>query len=255
MSNNQDRAELPALSDEQIEAEFCNRIGIDHDRLQMATPDTFQACLWFKRGYRAALAATAAPAVPEGYKLVPAEPTEKMFTAFSRQIEEGVVYVGGFLLAYRCMLDAAPTSAAQAAVQDSAPAPAKTIKLGSYGQAFDLPGDRRAYTYKHQPGNQAAWRIGDAASRVEAGGDLIDRGLSLLKALEAGGFGVFELDEAAATQAPAVGADHEPTEAQLVAGLKECEPLGELIDWREGFGRDEMRATYRAMLAAGEDQP
>lgn len=59
-------------------------------------------------------------------------------------------------------------------------------------------------------------------------------------------------------QAPAVGAHHEPTEAQLVAGLKECEPLGELIDWREGFGRDEMRATYRAMLAAApavqEDQ-
>lgn len=42
----------------------------------------------------------------------------------------------------------------------------------------------------------------------------------------------------------------EPTEAQLVAGLKECEPLGELVDWREGFGRDEMRRVWAAMHAA-----
>lgn len=41
----------------------------------------------------------------------------------------------------------------------------------------------------------------------------------------------------------------EPTEEQLVAGLKECEPLGELVDWREGFGRNEMRAVWRAMHA------
>jgi hypothetical protein len=40
------------------------------------------------------------------------------------------------------------------------------------------------------------------------------------------------------------------TDAMLVAGLKECEPLGELIDWREGFGRDEMRAVWAAMHAA-----
>lgn len=48
-----------------------------------------------------------------GWRVVPAEPTEAMFTRFSQQIEEGVVYVGGFLQAYRCMLDAAPTPAAQ----------------------------------------------------------------------------------------------------------------------------------------------
>lgn len=94
---------------------------------------------------------------------------------------------------------------ADLAAQAPAPVAGQVIKLGSYGQAFDLAGDRRAYTYKHQPGNQAAWRIGDASSRVEAGGDLIDRGLSLLKVLEAGGFGVFELDEAATVEAPAVG--------------------------------------------------
>lgn len=43
-----------------------------------------------------------------GWRWVPTEPTEAMFTRFSQQIEEGVVYLGGFLNAYRCMLDAAP---------------------------------------------------------------------------------------------------------------------------------------------------
>lgn len=41
----------------------------------------------------------------------------------------------------------------------------------------------------------------------------------------------------------------EATEAMLVAGLKETEPLGELIDWREGFGRAEMAAAFKAMMA------
>jgi hypothetical protein len=68
-----------------------------------------------------------------------------------------------------------------------------TIKLGAYGSAFDGPEDRRAYTYTDQPANLAAWKLGNAAARVAAGGDPIDRGLSLLKELEAEGFGVFEL--------------------------------------------------------------
>lgn len=51
------------------------------------------------------------------------------------------------------------------------------------------------------------------------------------------------------SNAPAVP-QGEPTEAMLTAGLRECEPLGELIDWREGFGRSEMRAVWSAMLAA-----
>lgn len=41
-----------------------------------------------------------------------------------------------------------------------------------------------------------------------------------------------------------------PTEQMLVAGLDECEPLGDLIDWKEGFGRKEMTQAYRAMLGA-----
>lgn len=53
--------------------------------------------------------------VPQGWKLVPVEPTEAMFTSFSQQIDTGVVYVGGFLQAYRAMIAAAPPApAAQA---------------------------------------------------------------------------------------------------------------------------------------------
>ena len=46
------------------------------------------------------------------------------------------------------------------------------------------------------------------------------------------------------------GAPAIASEAMLVAGLKEGEPLGELIDWQEGFGRTEMAEAYAAMLAA-----
>jgi hypothetical protein len=69
-------------------------------------------------------------------------------------------------------------------------------KLGMYGQAFDAPGPCRAYTYQHQPANGAAYRLGTALSRAAAapGGDSIDGGLSLLKALQAAGFGVFEVE-------------------------------------------------------------
>lgn len=62
-----------------------------------------------------------AQAVPAGWKLVPMEPTEAMFTRFSQQIEQGVVYVGGFLQAYRCMLDVAPHEAAASATTEAAP--------------------------------------------------------------------------------------------------------------------------------------
>lgn len=54
-------------------------------------------------------------AAPVGWKLMPPEPTEAMFTRFSQQIEEGVVYVGGFLQAYRAMIAAAPEALQQAA--------------------------------------------------------------------------------------------------------------------------------------------
>lgn len=75
-----------------------------------------------------------------------------------------------------------------------------TRTLGAYGAAFDLPGPHRAFTYHHQPGNIGAHRLGAAWQEAASGssGDLIDRGLGLLKALQGVGFGVFEVSETAA---------------------------------------------------------
>lgn len=79
----------------------------------------------------------------------------------------------------------------------------------------------------------AEWSDRDDASRMEVLFDepVGDHGYERVTAL-----GVIQPDE--------------PTEAMLVAGLRECEPLGDLIDWREGFGRDEMRKVWAAMQAA-----
>lgn len=65
--------------------------------------------------------------------------------------------------------------------------------LGNYGSLYDGPGVRRAYTYKHQPGNQEAHAIGVAAHSVGIGGDAIDKGLKLLCELERAGYGVFAI--------------------------------------------------------------
>lgn len=70
-----------------------------------------------------------------------------------------------------------------------------TIKLGIYGKAFDSPQTRRAYTYREQPDNIGAYKLGRAVLRAASGGDSIDYGLSLLKHLQAEGFGVFELGD------------------------------------------------------------
>lgn len=54
-----------------------------------------------------------------------------------------------------------------------------------------------AYTYTgRQPGNLDAWRIGDACSAASkaSAGDSIDRGLVLLRELEATGFAILPLD-------------------------------------------------------------
>ncbi|MDH0612318.1 MULTISPECIES: hypothetical protein [unclassified Agrobacterium] len=75
-----------------------------------------------------------------------------------------------------------------------------TIRLGIYGRAFDLPEERRAYTFEHQPGNNEAHKLGRACSGIHSGGDWIDRGLYLLQALQREGFGVYELPAAPAKQ-------------------------------------------------------
>ena len=73
----------------------------------------------------------------------------------------------------------------------------KTVvrKLGRYGAAFDLPGTLRAYTYHDQPDNVGASRLGGALRNVNFSVDSIDHGLSLLKALQDAGFGVYELEK------------------------------------------------------------
>jgi len=71
----------------------------------------------------------------------------------------------------------------------------KVLQIGAVGCAYDPPNTYRAFTYDHQPGNGLAWSLGQAALTAAGAtaGDNIDRGLSLLKALEAQGFGVFQL--------------------------------------------------------------
>lgn len=89
-----------------------------------------------------------------------------------------------------------PDAQVRSLAQQDAPVDADPVRLtlGSYGKAFDLPGNRRAYTYDHQPGNVEASRLGNACQQAAAAsaGDTIDRGLNLLKELQAVGFGVFD---------------------------------------------------------------
>lgn len=88
--------------------------------------------------------------------------------------------------------------------------------LGNYGAAYDLPGKRRAYTYEHQPGNVKASRLGSACLEAAAAsaGDTIDRGLGLLKELQAQGFGVFDV-EASRWHAAPVAAQPDVTQQTL----------------------------------------
>ena len=76
--------------------------------------------------------------------------------------------------------------------------------VGMKSSAFDTPTTKRAYTYKEQPGNVQAMKLGRACSEASKrqSGDWIDTGLLLLKTLQGEGFGVFDLG--AEYPAPAV---------------------------------------------------
>ncbi len=52
----------------------------------------------------------------------------------------------------------------------------------------------QVFTYKDQPGNVDAWRMGEACRHAKPGGDPIDHGLSLLKELQERGYGVVTLN-------------------------------------------------------------
>lgn len=113
-------------------------------------------------------------------------------------------------------------------------------KIGMSGAAYDGPTTARAYTYKHQPNNLAAWRIGEAASEAakdNRAGDYIDRGLILLKHLEQAGFGVFALVENEPVASPPSEASREERaairkeafeEAAVIARIEaeQCASLG-----------------------------
>lgn len=79
--------------------------------------------------------------------------------------------------------------------KDAARAPVQTCQIGIYGKAYDGPEVTRAYTYRHQPDNVGASKLGQACYHAiqKPGGDSIDLGLGLLKHLQDAGFGVFEV--------------------------------------------------------------
>lgn len=111
------------------------------------------------------------------------------------------------------------------------------LTIGNYGAAYDMMGTHRAFTYKHQPGNVDASRLGSALTTAANAsyGDSTDRGLSLLKALEESGFGVFQIgDTSAALSAPKqVGDDYQMLLAELASPQAAPVPLeGEPGAWR-----------------------
>lgn len=83
--------------------------------------------------------------------------------------------------------------AARPAQTEQPPIAVQVCKLGIYGKAYDAPETKRAYTYAEQPDNVGAMKLGRAvrAASSASAGDEIDRGLALLHALAAEGFGVF----------------------------------------------------------------
>lgn len=119
--------------------------------------------------------------------------------------------------------------------------------LGMKGSAFDLPTQRRAYTYAEQPGNVAAWRIGEALAQASRGGDPIDAGLSLLRMLQERGFGVFELGDVAHGIKPP--APREPLTDEALKRMHHEDQFGLFCDY------DEFEQIARAIEAAHSIQP
>ena len=66
-------------------------------------------------------------------------------------------------------------------------------ELISLGWTPPDSGPHKILTYKNQPGNVGAWKLGEACRHAKPGGDPIDHGLSLLKELQDRGYGVISL--------------------------------------------------------------
>lgn len=127
-------------------------------------------------------------------------------------------------------LDAAIAALAQQVPADGEAVAWSVVGIGNRGEAYDGPKDCRAYTYQHHPGNLDASRLGSAthdAMNMSAG-DSIDRGLCLLKALQAHGFGVFQLS-AATQQAPHPVVDASQPQQGAVAWYVQDEESTEVV--------------------------
>lgn len=94
----------------------------------------------------------------------------------------------------RALITPDARAALDAVIADARREVSLKVVLGMRGEAFDGPNDARAYTYRHQPGNVMASRIGEAtaiAAQQDRCGDYIDRGLVMLRELQTRGLGVF----------------------------------------------------------------
>jgi hypothetical protein len=117
--------------------------------------------------------------------------------------------------------------------------------IGIKGSAYDLPTTKRAYTYADQPGNVDASKLGRAIETAKhcSAGDSIDAGLVLLKALQAEGFGVFQLG-AEYTHPP-----RRETEQEPVALFTKYGPptMRDRDFWSAGYAAGAARAIEAAL--------
>ena len=161
---------------------------------------------WFYAALLAAAPATPAAqgAVPDGYALVPVEPTPAMRVIGARDCsaliqpdQAGEVWramIGAVVVPAEYAFAAAPAHPAELQEQEEVQRlRVHVCKLGRYGAAFDPASTHYAYTYTDQPDNLGAGKLGRAALGINPGGDLIDAGLSLLDRLSREGFGVFQI--------------------------------------------------------------
>lgn len=144
------------------------------------------------------------------------------------------------------------------------------LQIGNRGAGYDSPGAKRAFTYDEQPGNIDASKLGGALSIAAStrAGDSIDKGLNLLHALQACGYGVFQIGEAApqlAAAAPREPASYhwqqrladiegriEPSEREL-EGLHDDRDLAPAMKgWRpiEDAPKDNKRPLYIAEFSS-----
>lgn len=84
----------------------------------------------------------------------------------------------------------------------------------------------KVYTYKEQPtDNVIPWRLGEACNEAMqlTAGDYIDRGLGLLKTLEAKGYGIVSIGAASTQSSPAESDKEAVRNAALEDAAKVCD--------------------------------